>query len=207
VWTTISGDIIRVVLTPSFAARRVVFSTDGTLWAFGRVYDSKFEEQAEYDTLRQYDAEGKLMHTALHRSSFRASKDAPSSESYLAMSCDHIGVLSVGASEWIELSLTGQVIGRWPIQIPADIRITGAVLTSSNELFVSQERDTSNRALTATELITLIRFDKSKTELVEVDTTGLRSSSHQGLLLLGVEGDQLVIRIKPPWLLSWVRIK
>lgn len=197
VWTRANGDIQKIVETSSFAARRIIFAPDGTLWAFGRVYNNKFEEQADYDTLRQYGTEGKLIRSALKRSLFKPSKQAPSAESYMVIGDGRIGVVSLAASEWVELSSVGEVVGHWPLQIPAGAYITGAALSSSNDLFITQEKETS----------TLSRFDKKNGTFTNVDTSTFRNSPGQGVLLAGSEGDQLVVRIKPPNLLIWIDVK
>jgi hypothetical protein len=48
-----------------FAPRRLAFSSDGSLWALGKVHDDKYDDAPNYDMLRQYDSDGILVKTVL----------------------------------------------------------------------------------------------------------------------------------------------
>ncbi len=60
-WINSEGSINRIVRTAPFAASRIVFASDGSLWAAGRVYTiagSKIVAAAQYDVLRRYNSQG-----------------------------------------------------------------------------------------------------------------------------------------------------
>ncbi len=190
-WASTTGPVTRVVATGAFAPRRIVFAADGSLWAFGR------EEAVDYDTLRHYDREGKFIGGALRRATFRhPGKASPSTDSHLVLNGDRLGVLSLTASEWIELSGTGEVVGRWPVRLAPGSGITGAAMIGRN-LVVS---------VAASETFDLRRFNRNTGELIPIDTAAVQNAS-QGLLVLGSEGDRVVARVKPPWKLVWLTLQ
>jgi hypothetical protein len=86
-WLDASGRIEKLVRTSPAAANALCFADDGTLWALMRVHDGKFEEVPDYDMLRQYDANGKLLRTALPRKVF-PSRDYPGDLSYMSAISD-----------------------------------------------------------------------------------------------------------------------
>lgn len=196
----------KAVRLDAFAPRRIIFGANNVLWAFGQSYDSSFREPADYDTLRSYDQNGKLLGSSVPRSTFRPTKASPSSESLIAVGKDRIGVLSLITSEWVEVSNEGQILGRGPVRIPENADITGFAMTNSHEVFVTQQA-ISAETKTATDAITLRQLDKATGELIRVDTQAVTKASNQGMLLLGNQGDELVVRVKPPMSLSWVRVQ
>lgn len=70
VWIAPGGEILRVVGTSPFSASRIAFSADGSLWALGRVHDTHYRNAPRYDMLRQYNAQGELVRTALASDAF-----------------------------------------------------------------------------------------------------------------------------------------
>lgn len=201
-WASVTGPVTRIVAMEGFAPSKIVFAGDGTLWAFGRAYGPSFEEPADYDTLRHYDSSGKFIGSTLKRSTFQSkSKISPSTDSFLIMGGDRVGILSIAASEWVELTVTGEILGRGPIDIPSGSFITGAALVA-DKLYVSQQK-AANRATSTLEATELYQLDKTSNQFLEVDSTQVRNGK-QGAVILGVDGEHLVVRVKPPWALAWV---
>jgi hypothetical protein len=194
-WLNLRGELIRVVVTNPSAARRLAFAPDGSLWAFGRTFDADLKDVPQYSMLQRYSADGRLIKSVLPRSIFPAGGDAPYTECYLA-AADRIAVVSVSAAEWIELSLEGEILGRWPWKTGPGIITTGVALTPNGALFATLINGDSGQ---------LHRYDRSSQSWKVVDTAQARGP-RQGLVLLGNDGDTLVVRSKPPGSLAWIRV-
>jgi hypothetical protein len=207
---TPANGIAKLVKLESFAAQHIAFAPDGTLWALGREYDANLDDRAEYNLLRHFGRDGVLIGGALPRSAVARgpSPISPSTDSILVAGADRLGVLSIATRQWLEVSLEGRPIGSYPVQLAPATRITGAAIAPEGDVFFSTETDSAPqlRPLSAREAIAIRKLDKASGHLVEVDTSALRSAPHQGVLLLGSEGDRLVVRVKPPWRLSWVEV-
>lgn len=210
-WITPSGAIARIVRTSPFSASRLAFASDGSLWAAGRVYNfdgahppaSQFQVAEDYDVLRHYDLEGRLQQTALPRLSFPVAVTDPTEESFLAISPDRIGFLSVSAKEYVEISPSGQMLGRWGLNSPiAANTAVGLALTSTGAVFLSMlPRVEANVPYQGPPLY---QFDKStgKLQSAQLSSTGLSRPT----ALLGSDGDELVFYSKPP-AVSWFTIR
>lgn len=195
-WLNPRGELIRVVVTNPSAARRVAFAPDGTLWAFGRTFDANLRDAAQYSLLQRYGSDGRWIKSALPRSSFPTGGSAPYTDCFLTVTGDRIAVVSVSASEWVELSLEGEVLGRWPWKIDPDARFTGVALTPNGTLFASLENE---------DLGHLHQYERASKSWNIVDTTRTRGA-REGFVLLGNDGDALVARTKPPGKLAWIRV-
>ena len=195
-WLNPRGELIRVVVTNPFAARRVAFAPDGTLWAFGRVFDENLRDAAHYSLLQRYDSDGRWIKSALPRSSFPTGGGAPYTNCFLTVTGDRIAVVSVTASEWVELSLEGEVLGRWPWKLDPDVIFTGVALTPNGMLFASLENENLGH---------LHRYDRASKSWNVVDTTQARGP-REGFVVLGNDGDAVVARTKPPGKLAWIRV-
>jgi hypothetical protein len=123
VWVGRDGKLTRVVRTSPFAAFHVEFAGDGSLWTVGRVIDANFKEVPGHDTVGQYDKEGKLTRSLVSLDTFlphRPHNWHPAMGSLLVVGEDRIGFLSPAAREYIEISLSGTVPGRWPMSALTD---------------------------------------------------------------------------------------
>ncbi len=198
-----AGDTTRWVITAPFAARRVIFGPDGTLWAFGRVYDNNFNDLPDYATLRHYDAQGKLIGTALPRSAFPAGKFSPSHDCLLAATGDRIGIYSHGAARWAEVSLEGALIGMWEATPLQNVLVTGIGMTSAG-VFASVQNQCPPGSSTA-DCMLLQRFNKVEQSLTPVDTAQIRTAD-QGIYLMGSDGDRLVARVHPRGSIMWLNV-
>jgi hypothetical protein len=109
-----SGAVVRLIRTNPFIPLNVCFGPDGNIWVFGRESEPTGED---YDLLRQYDRNGKLLKTLLPKSSFTsqrhpASEVGPGGWTKIRASADRIGIYSGPAGEWIEVDMTGSVVVR-----------------------------------------------------------------------------------------------
>jgi hypothetical protein len=200
-WLDASGRIEKTVQTGPAAAMSLCFADDGTLWALMRVHDDKFEEISDYDMLRQYDANGKLIRTALPRKMFPG-RDYPGYLSHMSAIQDRIGIYAGGAQTWIEVSNAGEVLGvsKLPPARPGTkFQVWNAVLTPSNEVYFSA----STREGRGKEDYGVYRFDKILKTLQKVTPSTL---SDGPVFLRGKDGDHLVTSgggARPG--LSWVK--
>jgi hypothetical protein len=203
--TTSSGQVRRVITTAPFAARRIIYASDGSLWASGRVHQPDFEDEGEYTILRRYDSDGVLSGSFLQKSSLFRGKGSPSEDSYLVTNGNTIGFLSITAGEWVALGLDGTEIERAHIALRPEQRVTGAAMDTSGKLFLSLQIDSASATgQPAVHSMGLYFFDKAPSNLQEVATDRLRITG-QGITLMGNDGDRLVLRLKPPQIMAWVR--
>jgi hypothetical protein len=125
VWLDESGRTVRVVRTSPFEPFHLAFASEGTLWAAGREHEPDFRDKPDYGVLRQYDREGRPLRSVLAKSTFELPKGYPAASSFLVASSGRIVFYSETASEWVELSLLGEVIERWKTTgIPPDALAT-----------------------------------------------------------------------------------
>ena len=203
-WISPQGKVMRIVRTAQFGARRVAFAADGTLWAAGRVYDYAYNSLPEYDVLRQYDAQGRLVRTVLPRSTFAAGLREPSSDSFLLTAKDRIGFFSLTSNQYVELSLSGDVLGNWKVAPPADVDIAGAALTASGRVFLSGQWRRKMDDPREWELL-LYELDKRSGALRRIDFP--QTGVHRATVLVGSEGEELVFESKPPASISWFALQ
>jgi hypothetical protein len=204
VWIDPAGKIRSVVRTSPFAAFHVAFANDGTLWAVGRISNASFEDEPNHDILRQYDAEGRVLRTMLPSGGFSSDGKHPAYRSFLATSNDRIGLYCATANEWVELSLTGDVIGRWKTTGGPPIgALTGAAVTASGAVYVSAQRlIPSGKPPDAAARTEIYRLDKQSGSFLAVDSAQVVPADRV-TMLLGSDDDRLVFYAKGT--LSWVR--
>ncbi len=144
-----TGKALQLLRTAPFSPLRICFGADGTVWAIGWELDASGMELAEYNILRHYGRDGKVIHSAIPRSLFSLPGHlGPVSQSYLTASGDRIGIYSDRTREWIEVSATtGALVRRWAgPDLGPKSRVVGAFLTNSGFAYVSAEnRDTQVR--------------------------------------------------------------
>lgn len=183
-WLSSSGEVIRVVRTSPFAPFRIRFTHDGNLWAVGRLHDQNFEDVPNHEILRQYDGEGRLTRAVLPTGTFAAnSKKHPAFESFLRTAANKLGVYCVTASEWIEVSLAGDLLGRWRITPAPDITVAGVAMSRLGNVYVTaQARGEMHYRI--------YQLDKSRGELVSSES--MPGTLQQGGVLLGGDSYGLV---------------
>ncbi|HYL31162.1 MAG TPA: hypothetical protein VEU27_14685 [Gemmatimonadales bacterium] len=212
-WVSPGGKVARVVRTEPFAATALAFSSDGTLWAAGRAHeivDGIYREPPEYDVLRQYDAQGRLLRTTLPRGAFPAgvrtratiAGAGPAASAFLMANGDRIGFYSENTNAYFELSPSGGVLGSWRVAAPPEgVDILGAALTSSGSVFLSGQRPQRPGEPTTEWKLFLYVLDKSSGALREIDFP--QQGPQRATALIGSDGDDLVFYSKPPASLSW----
>jgi hypothetical protein len=143
-WLNPSGTIEHILKDKAFPVARLSFAPDGTLWAMGHHLDHSIhrpEDMPDYATLRHYSRDGQLLHSLLPRNSFaRRTFEEPDALAKLISSRDRIGIYSRASNEWIEVSLTGEVIGRWKgVDLTDHSDITGVALLSDQSVYVTAQ--------------------------------------------------------------------
>ncbi len=115
-----TGRQTRFVDTDIYLPTQVAFGNDHSLWTLG---DQKKtgDEHAEFFILHKYSPDGQQVGAFLPRSTFQADiePNKPFTGGWsLRVADDRIGALlhgMQGLSVWVELSLAGKELGRWPI--------------------------------------------------------------------------------------------
>lgn len=172
---------------------RVAFADDGTFWVLLRQVDPALNELEEYDMLRHYNANGKLLGLAIPRSTFPASKHSPIYSPSLAISHDTIAVYFDRPQTWMELSYDGVVKGRWQV---AQVRLSDGQRAVETRFSVTD----SNRVVRVTAVtgrtpsdhgtrIELLQKSGSVLDATAVDFSSI-ASAHP--YLVGVDNEQLV---------------
>jgi hypothetical protein len=196
---TSSGAMAWIINPTGFAAGRIAFAADGTLWAFGHVSDPAIRrsDAPDYPTLRQYDSQGHLVRAVLSRDSFAfRTWLRPDAQAFMVTTPDRIGIYTDAAREWVEVSLNGDVLGRWKgVDIPEEDHATGAALLPNGAVYVSVQYHTTPR----TEVLHIHKLDKQsgKWNIVGQD--------RRTPPILGVDGDQIVTWAPYPGL-RWTRL-
>jgi hypothetical protein len=208
-WVDPNGVTQRVVRTSPFSADRICLAQDGSLWAAGVQVTPDFKnEKDEYDVLRHYDSEGRLLQSVLPRSSFTRgvvhNSIAPGEHGYLLATGDHIAYYGPTALEWDEISASGSVLRRTlalkavagPLRGP--VKAFGAAVLASGRAYIgAHERDSSGK-----EFSSIYRFDPATGGWAAVDTSQVGKVAE----IIGSDGDELVI-YKSAADISWVKVE
>ncbi len=194
-----SGSVERVILTWPFSPFQVVFGPDETIWVAGRELGDRTRAPAPHDVLRHYDVNGRMIESMLRSDSF-VSLDGrhPATEMCLVATHDRIGVYSVPGNEWVEVSPTGGLLGRWrmPPLNNVDL-VTGLAMTRSGSIYLSVQL-----AHGANPPVALYRLDRAALAWLPVDSRAVERPRP----LLGADGDQLVVAMglpKAAWVTPW----
>jgi hypothetical protein len=190
-WIDSSGNVDKFVRTTPFAVRHLSFAPDETLWALGDVYDTTLTNQAvkAYDVLWKFDSQGKLVQTSLNSSTFQT-PDQVASRSQLAVSGNIVGVLFELGNEWVEVSSSGDILGRWSVPCPPDSSVVRVAMTSSGDVLIQrQEPPSTPGSNLSTERTYLFNKRSGVLSPVDVSATGAEMP-----LLMGTDGDRLVWR-------------
>ncbi len=203
VWIAPGGEILRVVGTSPFAASGIAFSADGSLWALGRVHDANDRNAPRYDMLRQYNAQGELVRTALASDAF-GPQPLRTSEALLSVAGERILIYFRSERMFAEVSTNGSLVGRWKVDPFPAIEVTGAALASSGEIYATAVP--ARRETTADQVSLLYRLDRPSGRLVPLDA-GQLAPPGTFAMLLGSDPDALVFYSRMPRMLSWVRAR
>ena len=135
-WLDSAGSIAQVARTSPFASGRLCFADDETLWATGREYSPDYNSKPEYDVLRRYASDGRLLGSLLPRSTFPNSYRDPGMDALLICAGNRLAMYSRAASFWVEVSSSGEILTRLSAH-PGECAPTGLALTSSGSVYLS----------------------------------------------------------------------
>ncbi len=187
-WMDGAGNVEKFVRTTPFAPRELSFAPDGTLWVLGDVYDTTFTNQPvpPYDLLWRFDARGARMQTALPSTLFK-SEGQVAVDAKLAVSSDRIGVLYEPRNEWVEVSPSGEITGRWTLPAPPRTFVLRVALSSSGDVLMEQSEHGENK--TSVDRSYLFEKKSGKFSLIDVSATGAPMP-----LFMGTDGERLAWR-------------
>jgi hypothetical protein len=127
-WLTMSldatGKVVGQFRTNPYAALDVAVDDAGNIWTLGVDYDAK-DHKADYNILREYSQDGRIVTTALPRSSFAPglepamNKGGLTGRNFLRVHGPNVAAFIAQTHEWIEVSPAGRVISRVKVQLPS----------------------------------------------------------------------------------------
>lgn len=208
-WLDSNGHIQRVVRTSPFAAARLVFAPDGSLWAAGRLHDDKFETAPDHDILRKYDAKGAMCGSALPLRGLNTAVDKhPGTSALLMSSGTRLGVYVASTNEWFELDFDGNPLGRWQLPpLPAGLVVSGAGFTDAHGPVLSLlGPPTAAAPQVAKRNVKILQFDRSRTALVEAGGIDELPPNRGTAVVIGADGDSVVL-YESPDRISWLKIR
>ena len=190
------GGIERVVATSPYEPQCIASAPGGEIWTIGWVHDGAGKELGEYAVLKRYDGLGKLAAELVPRSLFAPHGKAPAIGAALAVSADRAFVVSDEAGICVEVSLSGEILGRWPVERTRTPIRTGLTYSDSGSLFASF--DDRQRFL--------CRFDR-KSGGWEPISLGVVGEGQQWFHLMGSDSGRLVGRTKPASNMIWIEVE
>jgi hypothetical protein len=206
-WLNSSGSIERIIKDPAFPMMRLCFSADGSLWAMGHFLDHsnhRPEDIPDYATLRHYNRDGQLLHSTLPRNSFaRRTWEEPDELAKLVALRDRLGIYSRSANEWIEVSMTGEVIGRWKgVNLPDHSDITGVGLLSDQSVYVTAQGPSAVHPRQIG-FLGIFSLDKQSGEWKPFNLLN-ESGKKRPAMIYGADGDRFLIQTGPSTF-TWIR--
>ena len=185
-WLRSDGTIERLVRTSPFTARRLCFTSDGTLWAAGRERSEDGRSESPHNILRRYDKNGQVIGSYLPNTDFtKYSHEATAEDSFLMSTNDTIGLYSASSRVFVELDYSGNAVGRWAgLVSDRTFDVTGAGMLRGGSIYVSGQRRISGSPRWGIEYYTL---DKQKGSWIRVDGAGLVG------YITGAQDDQLIV--------------
>jgi len=190
-WIGAEGAVERIVRTSPFAAIRLCFTDDGILWAAGREVTPDFRREPPHDVIRRYDQRGYQIQSLLPSESFaRYDSRHPAVLGFLVASKDRVGFYSQCAREWVEISLTGTILGRWK-GVPGGpaVLVDGVAMTRSGSVFVSAGRRGVNGRVAE-----YFRLDRDSGSWLPVDGSAITQAGARYVTIVGSDGGRLVMR-------------
>ena len=182
----LDGSLIHSIDTGRYMPSHLAFGRDHSLWSFGwqRDADDLYKaDKQDYSTVRHYSTDGKPSGAFMPRSQFPAGLLFQAS--HISVTADRVGLDADSGThhwqrEWVELDLSGDLIGRWRQDRDADF-VRGVFLTDDDEAYVGLTNPKD-------ESYTVWKLDRATRNW---DKITLPDTKQFGWLY-GVDGDQLV---------------
>jgi hypothetical protein len=140
-----NGADVTFVDTGRYVPDRIAIAPDRTIWTLGWQRDAQTNrpDRQDYNIVRQFSTDGKELNAYLPRAAFPPGLE-PGMQSpgvSIAVTSDRVGILANSGhtsvqQEWVELDLTGKVIGR--ARVEGALRETYlAAFTSDDHVYVA----------------------------------------------------------------------
>lgn len=185
------GGIERVIRPDPFIPLQLTFGPDDTLWVLGREMEGPAGQgPPPHDILRHYDLSGHVLGSFFQSDTFVTQHRHPTSFAFLVASQDRISFYSVVAGEWVEVSPSGTLLGRWRVPLADSTMVTGVALLPSGALYLSLQNRNGEGPPVA-----VYRINRGTTSVLEtVDTAKAFGAPSRGYIM-GSDGDRLVVSL------------
>lgn len=213
-----SGRQVQFIETERWTPEHVCFGPDNSIWASGTEFTALRDTDGwagrvgqDYQIVRKYSREGKLLGEFLPRSSFPPGLP-PADTGWIRAADNRIGVMTYPGNvanhpEWVELDFTGKEIGRWKLgpDVVGDrdhpertFSLGGVVLTADGRLFAQPyEKSTKGRRV--------MLFDRSTSSWQPTDAAG---SPPEQAFLVGSDANNLAFeRRRGGVSVIWIALK
>ena len=195
-WYSKSGELERIVQSNPFIAYHLCFTGDGKLWALGREQQQYGGNEQSHNVLYHFSENGLLLNSVLPLASFPTIDRHPAVQALLVSGKDRVGIYSEPAKEWVEVGLSGEVIGRWrgaETSVATSFRVRGAALVPSGLVYVSAVIQDGPKGPSRAQIFTLNRANGT---WESVDLAGKKPE--ETALIAGSDGGQLVVTKRLP---------
>jgi hypothetical protein len=192
----LKGRPLRFIDTSRHVPGNLCFDRNGDLWSLGWERDPLIddtENKDNYNLVRKYSAEGRLLGEYVPRSLWPGKLSAPGvgARGYwrMAAASDRVGVIIHEAfagnrPEWVEWDLTGKLLSR--TRLPGQLEL-GRAFTANGRLYALFFTDSRE--------LTLRVLETGTTTWTAVPDNLPDPIRTQGVFLLGADGDELVYRV------------
>ena len=195
-WFKMDGSLIRIVRTSPFAAAKIGFTVDGSLWAIGvELLDDKSDYKPGHDVMRQYGTDGSLIRSIVPWSSLATVGGGhPVEGGLLLTSRNYAALISTRARTWTLVSPQQGIVSAGSLQTPQGLEIICGGVTDSGRLFVDgQWSNDAWQGQYPHSPVFEIATDSGALELVEAASA---LPIEEGLMMLGSEGENLVFHAR-----------
>ncbi len=193
---TLETSKAKVIDLSPFEGRSIVYAPDNTLWILGWELggDRRLDTAPSHHVLRHYTGDGLRAGEYFPWPGINCGEHPRGGRPKLTASKDRIGVFLPACSTWLEVALTGDLLGRWQWQLPdgfidSDVHFATATMTPDNRVYChfSQPERPPVRALNS-----VLRLNRERSAWEVVDSTDAVSGVGKLVWLAGVDHGQLV---------------
>ncbi len=140
-----NGQLARTIRTPNYLPAHLAFAEDHTLWTFGSPRNSKGRPDPEGMTVRKFLPDGKQAGAYLPRSAFPAGLEPAAAgwqwSNTIVVARDRVGLWAISGqrgddTEWVELDLNGNLLGRWRLDQFHGASDEHIALTADGHVFI-----------------------------------------------------------------------
>jgi len=219
--TSVSGGVVSLLRTETFAAARICEASDDTIWTLGRDVQKESAHDGDYPLVRQYSFEKGLLRSYLSRAlvDFRHSGALGGGEgtngTFLVCGKDRISLYLNETNEYIEIDPSTENLKRWEMDMTslAGARVTGLAVTAKGGVYASLfevQAETEAKTHGLFELRMEAGASVGKwivvSETLNAHLEGETVPKGAFFRVWGADSDDLVIRRQYDADMSWVRV-